>query len=591
MLADAADESLALTRLLDAEDTDPAVLNREVHCFHLRLTALFSEDRRCLTATGYTQVMLQLLREQIVWTVGDCTGSIGCETGVPHDMLDRCFGRMQAFLALARAALAAEFPSFELAQAFQVFDLVAPPTHAVADRHLQRLSQTLNLNAVELKAQWRDFLPRAQSVRPAPSRSSNKDAWKMVVERVENDKRLQAAHPFRQLQLALVAYAAFGVSSSGVEQKFSKSALKFTDRMGRCNDEQEESFLRVSMDLPDRDVPATLQFAIKLWHKAFPVPRGSPYTPRFDRGVKRKRLSSGDAESAFVQQRRAAARAAASSLASGAKAAAIEQLSRPAAPAGSWTAGHSSELAFLSAKLHSKAVDAAAEHTLLPAESTPELQHAAAEKAHKRVSDQRARERKACRAQATTHGVMPQGLLRAIRGKKVFVHSDCRKFPGIRQAVVASGLTSARLSEADVFVVVTPGRADSKVMFASALQGAYQISPKLLVSGRGAAVKMTSQSHLPKVLFVTHAFIDAHRDVVALARRLVTNIPNCMWEVRHSRWEDLKTKVPKSNLYAAVCPGEAGGDKFAGHKNTFLLDALITRVCKIAGENSVTGLC
>ena len=72
MLADAADESLALTRLLDAENADPAVLNREVHCFHLRLAALFGEGKQCLHRLGYTQTMLELLREQVVWTVCVC---------------------------------------------------------------------------------------------------------------------------------------------------------------------------------------------------------------------------------------------------------------------------------------------------------------------------------------------------------------------------------------------------------------------------------------------------------------------------------------------------------------------------------------
>ena len=70
MLADAADESLALTRLHDAEDADLAVQNREAHCFHLRLAALLGEGKQCLHRLGYTQTMLELLREQVVWTVG-----------------------------------------------------------------------------------------------------------------------------------------------------------------------------------------------------------------------------------------------------------------------------------------------------------------------------------------------------------------------------------------------------------------------------------------------------------------------------------------------------------------------------------------
>ena len=153
----------------------------------LTQSRLHANDARALAGTGRLDC-------------GGCTGSIGCETGVPSVVLDRCIGRMQAFLVLARAALAAEFPSFESAQAYQVFDLVVPPTQSVADRHLERLShEVLHLDAVELKAQWQDFLPRAQNVRPTSSRSNNNDAWRTVLELVEQDKRLQAAHPCGQL--------------------------------------------------------------------------------------------------------------------------------------------------------------------------------------------------------------------------------------------------------------------------------------------------------------------------------------------------------------------------------------------------------
>ena len=103
------------------------------------------------------------------------------------------------------------------------------------------------------------------------------------LELVEQDKRLQVAHPCGQLQLALVAYALVGVSSSGVEQMFSKTALKFNDRMGQCNDANEELFLRVCMGLPDRDAAATLEAGQQLWAKAFGVARCSQRKPRFDK--------------------------------------------------------------------------------------------------------------------------------------------------------------------------------------------------------------------------------------------------------------------------------------------------------------------
>ena len=115
MMADAADQSLWLTRLLDAERTDPALLHKEVHNFNLANTALFT-GRGCVNTFGYTSVMLDILKTQVVYVVGNSTYSIGCETGVPDYIINQCLDRMKAYVVLARATLAAEFPSFELAE-------------------------------------------------------------------------------------------------------------------------------------------------------------------------------------------------------------------------------------------------------------------------------------------------------------------------------------------------------------------------------------------------------------------------------------------------------------------------------------------
>ena len=50
----------------------------------------------------------------------------------------------------------------------------------------------------------------------------------------------------------------------------------------------------------------------------------------------------------------------------------------------------------------------------------------------------------------------------------------------------------------------------------------------------------------------------------------------------------MKANFSKSDLHAAVCPGDVG--HLTGHKHTFTLGALIARVCKIDGEKSVSEL-
>ena len=115
MLADASDQSLALTRLMDNEQVDPASIHKEIHSFNMSITGLFN-NKQCLSVFGYTKVMLDMLRDPILWQVDGVAHSIGDETGVKQDVIDRCLGRMRSWIILARAALDAEFPSWEIAQ-------------------------------------------------------------------------------------------------------------------------------------------------------------------------------------------------------------------------------------------------------------------------------------------------------------------------------------------------------------------------------------------------------------------------------------------------------------------------------------------
>ncbi|CAK0905614.1 unnamed protein product, partial [Prorocentrum cordatum] len=102
MMADASDQAMQLTRILDDESADPAILNREVLAFNLSITGLFGSSRGCLSVFGYTTMMLKLLKIPIA--------------GAPADIIDKCIARMRSYIVLSRAALKAEFPTFELAQ-------------------------------------------------------------------------------------------------------------------------------------------------------------------------------------------------------------------------------------------------------------------------------------------------------------------------------------------------------------------------------------------------------------------------------------------------------------------------------------------
>ena len=83
--------------------------------------------------------------------------SLGANDGVPRAMVDRCVGRMKAFVTIAREAVSAEFPDFELSYALRVFDLSAVAAPASADEDLDRVASCLDLDVAALRAQFQDM--------------------------------------------------------------------------------------------------------------------------------------------------------------------------------------------------------------------------------------------------------------------------------------------------------------------------------------------------------------------------------------------------------------------------------------------------
>ncbi|CAK0864929.1 unnamed protein product [Prorocentrum cordatum] len=226
MMADVADEGMCLTRLLDNEDVGTACLNSEVLLFIGKVVSMFGESERCLTIFGYTSVMMNLLNEYVVWHVNDDSRSIGFERGAPVDIVNRCMERMRSYVVLARAALAAEFPSFEM-------------------------SQAADINPTRLQVQWEHGCPRARQQQQRGL--SKKEAWRYVIQKL-GQQRLALRRDIDDLRSALVAYVAFGISTSGVEQKFSLAALKFNCRQLSSDACSEDRFLNIALDLPNRDL-------------------------------------------------------------------------------------------------------------------------------------------------------------------------------------------------------------------------------------------------------------------------------------------------------------------------------------------------
>ena len=69
-----------------------------------------------------------------------------------------------------------------------------------------------------------------------------------------SEAHIRHVHNTDDLRSALVAYVAFGISTSGVEQKFSLAALKFNCRQTHAGAPNRDMFLKITLDLPNRDI-------------------------------------------------------------------------------------------------------------------------------------------------------------------------------------------------------------------------------------------------------------------------------------------------------------------------------------------------
>ena len=145
MLADAADESLMLSRLMDAEAVDPAVLTRELHHYRQVIDALYGPEAKVLDTFGFTKCMLDELKQPMVWAVSGKLRSLG--GGSLDVVVQKCLTRMRLWQQkLMPAVIEAEFPDYEIQQVFdlaQMSSLLLPQvSHNQPSRRFSRSSQS-----------------------------------------------------------------------------------------------------------------------------------------------------------------------------------------------------------------------------------------------------------------------------------------------------------------------------------------------------------------------------------------------------------------------------------------------------------------
>ena len=252
MMADAGEETLELVRFLDSDRVPTTDIAAACQRFLERVTVLF-EIGDCVKC-GHTSFMLAVLEKQRLLFIDRKAKRIGGIRMLP--IVTRCLGRLSKWVQLAREVLRAEFPQFEIVQAFGALrlqsrserrrDLAAQP-HTESERlkqvdQLTKIAQLLGLDANMLAAQFFDNLPTAQFVFDDKGCESV-TAWCEAVNATDRSNRKKRSADLTgtgALRAVLIRALAWGPSTSGVERCFGvirRTHTKYRNRM-------EENFVR-----------------------------------------------------------------------------------------------------------------------------------------------------------------------------------------------------------------------------------------------------------------------------------------------------------------------------------------------------------
>ncbi len=593
-MSDASDQAMALAWFLDSADADPAEARRFLSVLKTLFFGDGTQPRRWSTF-GYTAVMLRTLQTPVVWHVGAAPRSLGNAVGVDSDIKDRCLGRMQAWVALARAAVSAEFPNFELAQSFRIFDLSAARMPQTPADDLSRVARVVGVEAAALAAQWEDMWPRAREL----ADSGNKTAWRQALENVTAHHATANAHPTEALRNALVHFFAHGLSTSGVEQAFSRGAWCFGSRRFSAASAVEETALKVALDLPRDNQEAVIRLAAKIWVKAIGMVRARCRS-RIDKGVAKwkarcdnDRNRGGEqvqSERDFINRRRA--QAAAARGATGISG--ILALPALTAPL---TEQQKKELEFQRQKHRKRKCQALYEGVLGPTEVTAELKEETRDWRKKMVAGVRARARAKARAVVRCQGAKPETVMAAIARASLHVAAGCRNRALGTALLSKSFRVASRVSAADHFVVsCPPDDTDEKIKFVTVLRGSYHMSPKFILEGRGTAVKFKSVAMVRRLIWVSPACAARESGFWQFAERALSHVPGVKLRLRLgvavAEVASLKVEYKSRlrDLVIVICPGEEKNLAWATMTHVFTIRRLLAKLWCVDHGLTVSGL-
>ncbi len=588
MMADAAQETLAVTRAFDTEEYDLARMPSAIHAHIRTLEYLFLKTPPGCQETGYATFALNMLRAPIVFhATGRVLRSLGGQE-VDGEIVARCAARMACWVRLAIQRVEFEFPRWLPVHSFCVFDLSCR-AHGRIENHdneyFKRLGQLLKLDPVQLRDEFKQCHHYASVHFEESGRRGSSASWAAALR-----KRGVATH--KCLAKAVRILQAWdGMTTSGVEQTFSKAEKMLGSRRAQLVDDhlRQELLLMCAENQPEKLVKT----AQCLWLETWGPPRVSG-TKRV-RHFSQRRLDLDDvvacpttlAVACPASMPVAVACPAAPAVACPAPAAVAcpaaistaDAVACPAQPrkkrltATAWVRGRNARVAHGVASMAERGRDAILEQAVGVSAPAWGASH---EEAHQALEERRIALQGICAARAAST-VLPEEMddatraagaaalkalerldrehdrkkhlqlrrLRPLRplsmpGLKISVAKSLGPRDDLAQAILAGSaalLGGERLPEVDMFIVKNPAEPGQHAQLVAGLRGGLIADPPYLLScGRkGFCVQFRNALQIKRGIWIS-------KDCCAKFATLVDLLRRCMRD-RHARWKEVSLEM------------------------------------------------
>ena len=403
MMADAGMEALNLIRFLDDEEVSIGEICHRVIAFLDHVTWLF-HDEGCFKVSGHVAFVIEWLSKPHFYMVdgeGRCIGG----SGISESAKQEAFAHMRAWTLLAREVLSAEFPDFDLVDAFSVLAL---PKQRYVDRldlregdrmRLDRLAKAFSQPA--FPEEYTNYLPFAIAAYSQTNfKCSYADAWKAAI------ANRQSMHPSGALSAVLLRFTCFSPATSKIEQSFALVLQRASVQRLNGTDASESRMIALLVaDLNEAEIENLCEVAAGIWTRAFPLKMVKVHKrKRLDANIPRRRRQPRDIGTSVTERaflKRAHAQIAASAPSG------IHQRLDTYVPE-LWTESHTKEREFQRGKRQRRLVQAHMDNLTLPTETTDELNQITQTEHKRRLASFASRQSSAARLRATLQAAPPR---------------------------------------------------------------------------------------------------------------------------------------------------------------------------------------